>query len=167
MRQPPAKCENVFRQKSRGQHRSPQASPHRCSSSSRCRGRAWPRAARVRAKQTAEPARSKAWNEYVIPYAQADRRGHLERRLRRSRSPQWRSCHSAARLALRHPQLCRRRADARFGRLSGDRAVSARLRFHAIPVDRHATQWPAVRSRCRHHRSDGRAEDREGDDRRL
>ena len=42
----------------------------------------------------------------------------------------------APRLALRHPQLRRRRAGARRGGLPGDRALSARLRHDALPVGR-------------------------------
>ena len=53
------------------------------------------------------------------------------------------------------------------GWLSGDRAVSARLRHHALSVERHRPKRPAIGPRSRHHRADGRAQDREGDPRRL
>ncbi len=75
--------------------------------------------------------------------------------------------HSAARLALRYPQLRRCCAAAGLGRLPGHRAVSARLWLDAISVERDRAQRSAVGARARHHRLDGCAEDREGDARRL
>ena len=55
--------------------------------------------------------------------------------------------HSAARLALRHSQLCRRRAAAGVGGLPGDRPLSARLRHDALSLERHVAQRPAVGGR--------------------
>ena len=48
----------------------------------------------------------------------------------------WTAGHSAAWLALRHSQLCRCDAHAGLGRLSRDRALSARLRCDALPFER-------------------------------
>ena len=108
-------------------------------------------------------ARDQAGNEHLVRPAEADRRRRPECRIRRGR-PRRRSCgHSAARLALRHPQLCRCRAAAGVGGLPGDRALSARLRHDALSFERHVPQWPAVGDRGRHHRPDGCAQDREGD----
>ena len=75
--------------------------------------------------------------------------------------------HSAARLALRHSQLCRCRAAAGVGGLPGDRPVSARLWHDALSFRRDVPQRPAVGGRARYHRPDGCAQDREGDARRL
>jgi len=45
---------------------------------------------------------------------------------------------AAPRLALRHPQLRRRRARARRGRVPRDRPLPARPRRHAVPLRGHA-----------------------------
>ncbi len=74
---------------------------------------------------------------------------------------------AAARLALRHSQLCRCRAAAGAGGLPGDRPASARLRHHALSCRRGDPQRRAGGACRRYHRADGRAENREGRDRRL
>src|SRR3982074_3207216 len=71
--------------------------------------------------------------------------------------------HPPARLALRHPQLCRCRAFAGIGGLSCDRPVSARLWYDAVPFNRNRTQRSACGARCRCYRPDGCAPDRKGD----
>ena len=91
----------------------------------------------------------------LVRRAQADRRRPLERWLRRGRSLRRPSGDPAARLALRHPQLCRRRPVAGLGGLPGDRAVPARLRDNALPVGGDGPQRPAVGARGRRHRPDG------------
>ena len=98
--------------------------------------------------------------------AEADRCRPAQCRLCRSRSRR-RSCgHSPARLALRHSQLCRRRAAPGLGRLPGDRTVycAAMARHDLFPTKRSATpsrqrsrsmpsgSWMRSRSRRRHRR---------------
>ena len=68
--------------------------------------------------------------------AQADQCRRAEYRLCRSRSRRWRARHPAARLALRHPYLCRCCSLAGDKGVSRDRALSAGLRRHALPVER-------------------------------
>ena len=80
---------------------------------------------------------------------------------RRSRGP------PPARLAVRHPQLRRRRPAADGGRLPGDRPLPARLRHDALPLRRDGPQRRAGGARGRHDRADGRARDRDGRRRRL
>ena len=92
--------------------------------------------------------------EHVVRACPPDRRRAAERRLRRRR-PGRRPCGApAARLAVRHPQLRRRRAAADRGGLPGDRSVPARLRDDALPLRRDASatasrrRWLWTRSRC-------------------
>ena len=100
---------------------------------------------RVRAAQAARAARpcprsSRERNtSFALP--EADRRRRPERRLRRGRSRRRPAGHSSARLALRHPHLCRRRAAAGVGRLPGDRAriCAATARRASCPARRPAT----------------------------
>ena len=73
----------------------------------------------------------------------------------------------AARLAVRHPQLRRRRPRAGRGGLPRDRPVPARLREHALPLRRDRAQRRAGGARRRRDRLPRRARDREGDRRRL
>ena len=75
--------------------------------------------------------------------AEADRRRRPERRLRRSRPRRRPGRRSAARLALRHPQLRRRRPLAGRAGLPGHRPVPARLRHDALPLGGDAAQRPA------------------------
>ena len=86
------------------------------------------------ARRHERPQRARSRDEHVVRSAEADRRRRPERRLRRSRPRRRPAGHSAARLALRHPQLRRRRAAAGGGGLPGDRAVSARLRHDALSL---------------------------------
>src|SRR3546814_19792608 len=79
----------------------------------------------------------------------------------------FRSGHSVARLALRHPQLCRRRATPGRGGLARDCSVSARLRDNALPFGRDAPQWPAGGPRRRRHCFTECSQDREGGSCRL
>ena len=104
---------------------------------------------------------------YLVHLATPGRCRRAQGRLRGSRPRRWPGGRPAAWLALRHPQLRRRRAAAGVGGLPRDRAVPARLRRDALPVERHAPQRPAGGPRRRHHRPDGCAPDREGDRRRL
>ena len=108
-----------------------------------------------------------AGREHIVCPAEADRCRRAECRICRRRPRRWPRGHSAARLAIRHPHLCRCRAAAGVGGLPGDRAVSARLRHDALSLERDGPQRPAVGDRARHHRLDGRAQDRKGDHRRL
>ena len=98
---------------------------------------------------------------------EADRCRRPECRLRRGRSRRRSSSHSAARLALRHSQLCRCRPFAGLGRLPGDRSVPARLWHDAISFERNGPQRPAVGARRRSQGLSGRSQDREADPRRL
>ena len=106
-------------------------------------------------------------NEHRARRRQAGRRRRPRRRLRRGRPRRRPGRPAAARLAVRHPQLRRRRPAADGDRLPRDRPLPARLRQHALPLRRHAPQRRAVRARARHDRPDGRPEDREGRRRRL
>ena len=117
--------------------------------------------------KAAEAARNQAGNEHLVRLAEADRRRRPQCRIRRSRPRRWSCGHSSARLALRYPQLCRCRAVAGVGGLPGDRPLSARLWHDALSFQRDVPQRPAIGARPRHHRLDGRAQDREGDHRRL
>ena len=84
----------------------------------------------------------------------AGRRRRAQRRLRRGRPGRRPGGAAAARLAVRHPQLRRGRADAGGERLSRDRAVPARLRHDALPRPTTASatasrrRWRSTRSRC-------------------
>ena len=80
---------------------------------------------------------------------------------------EWSCSTSTARLALRHLQLCRCRAFVGFGRLQGNRPLSARLRYDALSLQRNDAECPAVGRRPRHHRSDGCAQDPDSYRRRL
>ena len=86
----------------------------------------------------AKVARHEGRDAYVVRRAEADRCRRAECRICRSRSRQWPRGLPAARLALRHSHLCRRRPDAGVGRLPGDRSVSARLWHDALSLQRHA-----------------------------
>ena len=90
-------------------------------------------------------AGDQAGNEHFVRAAQADRCRPAQCRIRRSRPRRRPRRHSAARLALRHLQLCRCRAVAGFGRLPGDRAVSARLRHDALSLERHVRAMASSR----------------------
>ena len=116
-------------------------------------------------KTNRQTARDQAGDEHVVRLAEADRCRPPECRLCRSRSGRWSRCHSSARLALRHSQLCRCRAFAGVGGLPGDRPVSARLWHDALSFQRDVPEWPAVGGRSRYHRFDGCSQDREGDHR--
>jgi hypothetical protein len=75
--------------------------------------------------KTGKPADDQAGDKHVLWHTEADRCRRPDRGVRRGRLRRWLSGPSAARLALRHPQLCRRCAVASVGRLLGDRAISA------------------------------------------
>ena len=108
-----------------------------------------------------------AGRAYLVRCAEADRCGRSEHRICRSRSRRRSRGHALARLALRHLQLCRCDAVAGLGGLPRDRALSARLRHDAHSFRRNGPQRPAVGARRRYHCTDGRAEDREGNPRRV
>ena len=112
-------------------------------------------------------AGDQAGNAHLVRPAQADRCRRAQCRLCRSRPRRRPRGHSAARLALRHSQLCRCRPVAGVGGLPGDRSLSARLWHDALPFQRHAPQRPAIGGRCRCHRFDGCAQDPEGHHRRF
>ena len=67
------------------------------------------------------------------------------------------------RMALRHPRLCGRRADARVGRVPRDRAVPARIRHDRFLSDSHAAQRSAVGARRGRDRAHGSPRHRNGD----
>ena len=94
--------------------------------------------------QTAQLPAIKPGTNTSFGAAEADRRRPPECRIRRSRPRQRTRGHSAAWLALRHPQLRRCRAVAGLGRLPGDRPLSARLRDDALSFERHVAQRPAI-----------------------
>ena len=79
---------------------------------------------------------------------QAGRRRRPQRRLRRGRPGRRSRGRPPARLAVRHPQLRRRRPAAGGGRLPGDRPLPARLRLDALPLRRDAPQRRAGRARA-------------------
>ena len=108
-----------------------------------------------------------ARDEHVVRPAEADRCGRAECWLRRGWARRWPCCHSSARLALRHPYICRCCAFARVGGLSRSRPVRARLWHNALSFKRDGPQRPTVGDRGRYRRLDGCPQDREGDHRRL
>ena len=141
-----------------GQLRSPRCRSARPDRFGPCADR-WHEAGTVR--------RDQAGNEHVLRRPEADRCRRPECGLCGSRSGRWSCGDPPARLALRHLQLCRRRAVAGVGRLPRDHPVPARLRHDALYLQRHRPQRPAVSARGRCHRLDGCAQDREGDRRRF
>ena len=99
--------------------------------------------------------------------AAAGRRRAAECRLRRTGPGGRPRRDPAARLALRHPQLRRRRAAPGRGGLPRHRAAPARPRQHALPVGHDDAQRPAGRGGAGHHRVDGRPADPQGRLRRV
>jgi len=92
------------------------------------------RAVTVRLDETDHGRRGHDRAAHLVRVRQADRRRPPERRVRRVR-PREGSCRrSAARMAVRHSQLRRRRAAAGIRRLQGNRPVSARLWNDALSV---------------------------------
>src|SRR5207302_37430 len=81
--------------------------------------------------QRSAPSRERSGRE-AVRSAAADRRRRARCRLRRHRAARRPDGAAAARVALRHPQLRRRRARAGGGRIPCDRPVPAGVRPHAV-----------------------------------
>ena len=94
-----------------------------------------------------KPGPDQAGHEHIIRIAEADRCRRAERGIRRSRSRGWPGRHSPARMALRHLQLCRRRAPARGRRLPCHRSIFARPRHDPLPLGCDIPQRPALGNR--------------------
>ena len=90
------------------------------------------------AKPAEVPAIKPGTNTSFAPLKQIDA-GVLNVGYAEAGPAEWPARHSAARLALRHSQLCRCRAAAGVSRLPRDRSVSARLWHHALSLQRHAS----------------------------
>src|SRR4051812_8113415 len=98
---------------------------------------------------------------------QADRCRRPERWIRGGRSGRRSRRHPPARLALRHPQLCRRRSRIGIGGLPGGDPVSARIWHDALSLQQDIPECSTGGGRSRRHRLDGRFEAEERDRRRL
>ncbi len=89
---------------------------------------------------------------------QADQRGRTRCRVRGPWSRRWRRRVAAARMAIRHPHVSRRRHRSRVPRFPCHRPIPARPRNDALSVCSDTAQWATGGFRQGCHRIDGRLE---------